>query len=176
MVGYYLYRAQRSDQSAFVATGRVRERNGLVAVVIALAGTILIAGSGGLIAEAALGDGLAHRGEVLFATHAATDVCSPAGQTTVFGQSDAIFDVAIMRETVEPGTPVVLEIDAPGGRTAGPFPVTSQPPFDCLGGSLTTGPLDPGTYVVHYRYDGQPDTPDLATGTFTVRSSPGPSD
>ncbi len=175
MVGYYMYLAQRSDQSALVATGRVRERNGLVAVVVALAGTLLIAGSGTLIANALWVDESAHRGEVFFfATQPASDLCMPPGQTIVFGSSDPIFATAIMREKVKPASHVVLEIDGPGG-TAGPYPVGVEPPFDCLSWTLTTGPLDPGTYIVRCRYDGQPGTPDLATGTFTVKPGPGPS-
>jgi hypothetical protein len=176
MVGYYLYRAQRRDQAPFLAAGRVRERNGLLGLVVAIVGTVLTVGSGTLIADTVLDavpvDGFTHRGEVFFATHAMTDLCSRGGQTTAYGPSDPIFVTAIMRETVKAGSEVVVQIDGPG-MSAGPFPVGIEPPFDCLGGTLTIGPLDPGMYVVRYHYVGQPGAPDLATGMFTVRPGPG---
>jgi hypothetical protein len=171
-VGYYLYRAQRTDQAPYVALGRVTERSGLAGALIAIVASVLIFGSGVVIAVAATNGGLAHRGEVLFATRASTDACSPIGQASAFGPSDRIFLTAVMRETVQTGSRVVFEAEA-AGETVGPFPVTTQPPYDCLGTSESIGPLDPGTYTVRYRYDGQPGTPDLATGTFTITQSAG---
>src|SRR5207249_1383051 len=44
-IGYYLFRAQRSDQSPLKAGGRVTARNGLAGAVIAIVATILIIGS-----------------------------------------------------------------------------------------------------------------------------------
>jgi hypothetical protein len=172
-VGYYLYRAQRSDQAPYVALGRVTERSGLAGALIAIVASVLIFGSG-VIAVAATNGGLAHRGEVLFATRVSPDACSPIGHASTFGPSDRIFLTAVMRETVQTGSRVVFEAEA-AGETVGPFSVTTQPPYDCLGTSESIGPLDPGTYTVRYRYDGQPGTPDLAKGTFTITQSAGSS-
>jgi hypothetical protein len=79
-----------------------------------------------------------------------------------------------MRETVQAGSQVVVEIDF-SGQTVGPNPITVQPPFDCIRTTESVGPWEPDTYVVRYRYDGQPGTPDLASGTFVVAASPGAS-
>jgi hypothetical protein len=170
-VGYYLYRQQRSDQSSLIVAGRVATRSGLAGAVLAIAGTILIAGSSGAVARVVVGDTVAHRGDVLLGTAVAVDACTPAGQTSMFATSDPIYFVAVMRETVQPGSHVVYEIDGPGA-TAGLFPVTVPPPFDCLYTTESSGPLAPGSYVVRYRYDGQPATADLAKGTFTVTAAP----
>jgi len=172
VVGYYLYRAQQSDQSAFVATGRVTERNGLVAVVIALAGTVLILVSAVLVADTVPVDRFTHRGEVLFSTHAIGGDCSVQGSQAVFGQTEPIFYVATMRETVKPGSRVVVQVQGPG-MTDEAYPIAVEPPFDCLVAKDSVGTFDPGTYVVHFRYEGQPGSPDLATGTFIVRPGPG---
>jgi hypothetical protein len=174
VVGYYLYRVQRSDQSSFARADQVAERNGLLGAVIAIVFTVAIVGLGVAVSTVATGSEAADRGHVLFGTAAGTDVCSPRGQTNVFGPADPIFLAAIMRETVQPGSHVVYEIDGPGA-TAGPFPVTLTPPYDCLGTKQPIGPLDPGTYVIRYRYDLQPATAELATGTFTVGVGSGPS-
>ncbi|MEA2605817.1 MAG: hypothetical protein QOI00_574 [Chloroflexota bacterium] len=175
-VGFYLNRAQRADQSPFSAAGLVIERSGLVGAVLALVTSVVIVGISALIATALGVGGVAHRGDVLFGSGVTADVCSPAGQATVFGQSDPIFVAAVMRETVQPGSQVVFEIDAPSDKV-GPLPVTVQPPFDCLGSKESIGPLEPGTYIVRYRYDGQSGTAELAYGTFTITESPaGPAD
>ena len=165
-VGYYLYRVQRSDQSSFSPAGRAAVRSGLAGAVLALVGTLVIVGSGVIVAVAVGAGETSDRGQVLLGTGAGTDTCSVTGQTVVFGPTDPIFMAAIMRETVQTGSHVVVEIDGPGG-TVGPVDVTAPPPFDCFKpGSI--GPFDPGTYVVRYRYADQPGTADLARGTFTI--------
>ncbi len=121
VVGYYLYRAQRGDQSALIAAGRVTERSGLAGAVITIGATILIVASGAVVAAAVGAGGIDHRGEILFGTRAGADVCSVAGQTTVFGPDDPIFLAAVMRETVQTGSHVVFEMDGPG-RDAGAGP------------------------------------------------------
>jgi hypothetical protein len=170
IVGFYLYRAQRSDQTRFKAGVLVTERSGLAGAVLAIVATVVVVGTGVLAATALGGGGFAHRGEVLFGSGRTGDVCSLAGQATVFGPSDPIFIVAVMRETVQPGSHVVYEADGPNNKVE-PIPVTVQPPFDCLGTSQSIGPLDPGTYVFRYRYEGQPGAADLASGSFTITTS-----
>jgi hypothetical protein len=66
---------------------------------------------------------------------------------------------------------VVIEVEGPSAA-AGPFPISAQPPFDCLGTTSSIGPLDPGTYVFRYRYADKPGSPDLAMGSFTVTATP----
>ena len=131
-------------------------------------------GSGVLVATAVGGGGATHRGQVLFSTQAATDACTPVGQASGFGPTGTIYLVAVMRETVQVGSHVVYEIHGPD-LNVGPRPVTVEPPFDCISTSSSIGPLDAGTYTVRYRYDGQPATQDLASGTFVVTAGPGPS-
>jgi hypothetical protein len=169
--GYYLYRAQRSDQATFPNAGRVVERNGLAGALIAIAGTLLIVAGCVTVADTLAQSTIQHRGEVLFGTRPGSDLCTPAAQAIVFGPEDSIFLVATMRETVRVGSRVVEVIDGPSG-TGAPVLIDAEPPFDCLGTSDPWSPPDQGTYVVHFRYEGQPTTPDLARGTFTIMVGP----
>jgi len=168
---YYLYRIQRRDQSTFPGAGRVTERNGLLGALIAITGTVLVVVSAVPVAKAFESATLQHRGEVIFGARAGSDVCAPAGLATEFGPNDSIFIAAIMRETVKPGSRVVEEIDGPFGAI-GSVSVDLQPPYDCFGSTGSLSQLDPGTYTVHVRYDGQPHRAELATGGFVVRSTP----
>jgi hypothetical protein len=172
VVGYYLYRAQRSDQSPFAAAGGVTERSGWTGALIAFVASMLIILPGVLIEFAAVAgeDDLRDlRGEVLFFNAYPTS-CSPTGHLTVFGPADPIFLTAVMREKVQAGSHVVTEVIGPG-LTGGPIRVKNDR-FDCLLGAQQLPWHDPGTYVVRYRYDGQPGTPDLAIGTFTITAGP----
>jgi len=175
IVAYYLYRVQKGDQASFSLVGGVTERSGPGGTLIALAATlltvVLIAASGVMAVLVTGGDELAHRGEVLFGSNAGTDVCTVMGQASEFGPTDSVFLAAVMREKVETGARVVYEVETQDG-TSGPYPVTARPPFDCLGSTDALDPLEPGTYVVRYRYDAQPDAPDLASGTLTIRPAP----
>ena len=56
---------------------------------------------------------VANRGEVLFFKERASEKCSSAGQVTVFGPADPIFLAAVMRETVQPGSHVVVRSTFP---------------------------------------------------------------
>ena len=166
-VGYYLYTAQRSDQSRFAAAGGVTGRNGLAGAVIAFGASMLIVLPAVLIDAAVAAAERDHRGEVLF-FHAYPTSCSATGHLTVFGPADPIFLTAVMREKVQAGSHVVTEVSGPG-LTVGPIRVNNENDrFDCLMGAKPLPWHDPGTYVVRYRYDGQPGTPDLASGTFTI--------
>ena len=170
-VGYYLYTVQRSDQSRFATAGRVTGRNGLAGAVIAFGASMLIILPAILIEVAVAAGGRDHRGDVLFFQGRPPDDCSPAGQATAFGPADTIFMTAFMREEMQTVSRLLIEIDGPG-VTVGPFPMTARPPFDCLGNTKAIGPFEPGTYVVRWRYNGQPGTPDLAIGTFTITATP----
>ena len=110
------------------------------------------------------------RGEVLFFNAYPTS-CSSTGHLTVFGPADQIFLTAVMREKVQAGSRVVTEVIGPG-LTVGPIRVNNNDRFDCLLGAEPLPWRDPGTYFVRYRYEGQPGTPDLASGTFTITAVP----
>jgi len=112
--------------------------------------------------------GIEHRGEVLFGTRQGSDLCHVEGRQTIFERSDPIYYAAVMRETLPRGARLVLELDV-DGVTVGPFPVEVDPPLDCIGTARSIAPLGSGTYVIRFRDDSRPGSPDLATGTFTVR-------
>jgi hypothetical protein len=170
VVGYYLYRVQKADQSLFEVEVPLTSRSTLAGTVIAIVGTVVMVGCVAVVVTASGVGAVSHRGEVLFGASAGTDTCSPVRQTTVLAPTDQFFVAAVMRETVRAGAHVVLEIDGPGA-TVETAPVTVQPPFDCVAYKLSMGPLDPGTYVFRFHYDGSPGTPDLARGTLTIRPS-----
>ncbi len=169
-VSYYLYAIQKSDQMPLAAAGQVTGRSGLVGALIAIIGTVLILGSAVLVWVAAGLDDYEHRGEVLFFPEMPPDDCDSTGQATVFAPGDSIFQSVVMRETVQPGSRVVVELDRLG-VTEGSAPITVEPPYDCLSSSNPLGSLEAGTYTVRYRYVGQPEASDLASGTFTVSAS-----
>jgi hypothetical protein len=79
--------------------------------------------------------------------------------------------VAVMRETVQPGSKVIIEEVTGAGQTYGPYAVTVQPPFECLQSAEPIGPLDEGTYVIRVRYEDRPGTLDLASGTLTIKGA-----
>jgi hypothetical protein len=173
-IGYYLFRALKVDQTPAAIGRAVARRSGLAGALLALAGTIVVVGSGAFVAAAVEIATVTHRGEILFSTNAATDACTAIGPASSFGPTDPIYLVAVLRETVKAGSHAVYEIDGPGLHV-GPLPVPVEPPFDCIRTTSSLGPLDPGTYAVRYGYDGQPASQDLATGTFTVTAGPGSS-
>ncbi|HET9083215.1 MAG TPA: hypothetical protein VFN41_02340 [Candidatus Limnocylindrales bacterium] len=168
-VAVYLYAAQGRDQAHLLTAGPVTARSGLAGAAIALIGSVLIVGSMAVVV-AAVGDDYEHRGEVLFHP-AEDDECAAAESVTAFGQAEPIFWTAVMRETVQPGSRVVVEIDGPGGTHDSRL-VLVEPPFDCLVSSKPLRLDEPGSYVVRYQYAGLEDRPDLAKGTLTIRPSP----